>query len=64
MFFWNFLAFSMSKWMLAIWSLVLLPFLIQCVHLEVIDSHTLKPSLEDFEDYFAVMRIEYNSAIV
>ena len=50
--------------MLAIWSLVLLPFLIQCVHLEVIDSHTLKPSLEDFEDYFAVMRIEYNSAIV
>ena len=27
MFFWNFLAFSMIQWMLAIWSLVPLPFL-------------------------------------
>ena len=27
MFFWNFLAFPMSQWMLAIWSLVPLPFL-------------------------------------
>ena len=35
MFFWNSLAFSMIHWMLATWSLVPLPFLIQLVRLEI-----------------------------
>ena len=35
MFFWNSLAFSMIQQMLAIWSLVPLPFLNQLEHLEV-----------------------------
>ena len=35
MFFWNSLAFSMIQWMLAIWSLVPMPFLNQLEHLEV-----------------------------
>ena len=39
MFFWNSLAFLMIQQMLAIWSLVPLPFLNQLEHLEVHGSH-------------------------
>ena len=42
MFLWNFLAFYMIQWMLAIRSLVLLPFLIQFVHPEVLGSSTFE----------------------
>ena len=37
---WNSLAFSMIQRMLAVWSLVPLPFLIQPEHLDVLGSHT------------------------
>ena len=36
MFFWNSLAFSVIQWMLAIWSLVPLPFLRSLIHFEFI----------------------------
>ena len=52
MFLWNCLAFSMIQWMLAIWSLVPLPFLKQLEHLEVHGSLLLKPGLDNFEHYF------------
>ena len=55
-FFWNSLAFSMIQWMLAIWSLVPLPFLnpactsgsswFQLVHLEVLGSPFFIPCTE------------------
>ena len=48
MFFWNSLAFSMTQQMLAIWSLVPLPFLIQLEHLEVHNSHTGEAWLGEF----------------
>ena len=48
MFFWNFLAFSMIQRMLAIWSLVPLPFLIQLEHLEVLSSCTVEAWLGEF----------------
>ena len=38
--FWNSLAFSMIQRMLAVWSLVLLPFLILPEHMDVLSSHT------------------------
>ena len=46
MFFWNSLAFSMIQQILAIWSLVPPPFIIQLVHLEVLGSHTNEAFLE------------------
>jgi len=48
MFFWNSLAFSMIQWMLAILSLVALPFLNQVEHLEVLISRTFEASLGEF----------------
>ena len=56
MFFWNSLAFFMIQWILAIWSLVPLPFLIQLEHL-------LKPGLQNFEHYFASMWDECNCVV-
>ena len=54
------ITFSMIQWMLAIWSLVPLPFLnpIWTVHI------LLKPDLENFENYFASMWDECNCAVV
>ena len=67
MFFWNSLAFLMIQQMLAIWSLVPLPFLKPAwtsggsrfmVHV------LLKPGLENFEHYFTSMGDECNCAVV
>ena len=62
MFFWNALAFSMIQRMLAIWSLVPLPFLNQFQRLKV--HVLLKPDLENFEHYFASVWDECNCAVV
>ena len=102
MLFWNSLAFSIIQWMLAIWSLVLLPFIFFFIYffnslqlrakncrslylacnaaLEQVDSSAfynsslniwkflvhelLKPSLENFERYFASMWNECNCVVV
>jgi len=62
MFFWNSLAFSM---MLAIWSLVPLPFLNPAWTSGTFTVHTLlKPVLENFEHYFASVWDECNCAVV
>ena len=55
---------SMIQWMLAIWSLVLLPFLYPAVHLEILSSCTPKPSLKDFEQYLVSMWNECKCAVV
>ena len=70
-FFWNSLAFSMNQWMLAIWSLVPLPFLKPAwtsgssrftrkftVHI------LLKLGLENFEQFFAIVWDECNCVVV
>ena len=61
MFFWNSLAFSMIQQMLAIWSLVPLPFLNPAWTSE---SSWVKPDLEKFEHCFASMWDECNCAVV
>ena len=62
-FFWHSLAFSMIQWMLAIWSLVPLPFLNPAWTSG--SSHVLlKPGLENFELYFASMKNEWNCMVV
>jgi len=48
MFFWNSLAFSMIQRMLAIWSLVPLPFLNQVEYLEVYGSRIAEAWLREF----------------
>ena len=60
----EFPCFSMIQWMLAIWSLVPLPFLNQLEHLEVLSSHTVEDYLGGFWDYFASMWNECNCAVV
>ena len=62
--YWNSFAFSMIQQMLAIWSLVPLPFLNPAVHLEVLCLILLKPKLKDFEHYLASMWKEYNCMVV
>ena len=52
----------MIQWMLAIWSLVPLPFLNPAWTSR--SSQLLKPSLEDFEHYFASMWNECNCVVV
>ena len=52
-FFWNSLAFSMSQWMLAIWSPVPLPFLNPAWTSGSSIHILLKPGLANFEHYFA-----------
>ena len=63
--FWDSLAFSMIRQMLAIWSLVLLPFLNPAWTSESSQFHVLlKPGLENFEHYFARVWDECNCAVV
>ena len=64
MLFWNSLAFSMIQKMLAIWSLVPLPFLNQLEHLKFMVHVLLKPGLENFKHYFTSMWDECNCAVV
>ena len=60
MFFWNSLAFSMIQQMLAIWSLIPLPFLNPAwtgFRIWKFTIHVLfKPGLENFEHYFTSVR--------
>ena len=63
MFFWNSLDFSMIQQMLAIWSLVLLPFLKPAWTSEFMVHVLLKPGLENFKHYF-ISVWEYNCALV
>ena len=62
--FWNSLDFSMIQQMLAIWFLVPLPFLNQLKHLRISVHVPLKPSLDNFEHYFASMWDECNCVTV
>ena len=64
MFFWNSVAFSMTQQMLAIWSLVLLPFLNSALTSGNSQYVLLKPGLENFKHYFARMWDECNCAVV
>ena len=64
MFSWNSLAFSMIQWMLAIWSLVPLPFLNQLEHLEVHGSHIAEAWVGEFEHYFTSVWDECNWVVV
>ena len=66
MFFWNCLPFSMIQRMLAIWSLVLLPFLKPAwTSIRKFTVHVLlKPGLENFDHYFANVWNECNCAVV
>ena len=65
MFFWNSLAFSMIQRMLAIWSLVPLPFLETSLNIWKFTFHVLlKPGLENFEHYFTSVWDECNCAVV
>ena len=65
MFFWNSLAFSMIQQMLAIGSLVPLPFLNPARTSESSQfTLLLKPGLENFEHHFFSMWKEYNCAVV
>ena len=63
MFSWNSLAFSMIQWMLAIWYLVLLPFLKPAEYLEVHGSRIAEAWLENFEHYFTSMWNECNCVV-
>jgi len=53
MFFWNSLAFSMIQWNLQFDLCFLCLFQIQFEHLEVLGHVLLKPTLANFEHYFA-----------
>ena len=65
MFFRNSLAFSMIQQMLAIWSLVPLPFSKPSLNIWKFTIHILlKPGLENFEYYFTSMWGECNCAVV
>ena len=65
MFFWNSLAFSMIQWMLAVWSLVPSAVSKSSLNIWKFFIHILlKPSLENFENYFASMWDECNCAVV
>ena len=64
MFFWNPLAFSIIQWMLAIWSLVPLPFLNPAWTSEISWFILLKYGFQNFEHYFASMWDEGNFVLV
>ena len=65
MFFWNSLAFSIIQGMLAIWSLVPLPFLKPAWTSGSSWFHVLlKPGLENFKHYFTRVLDECNRAVV
>ena len=75
-FFWNSLAFSVIQWMLAIWSLVPLPFLNSACTLgssysklslyirKFLVHVVLRLGLRDFERYLASMWKEHNCMVV
>ena len=54
----------MIQWMLAIWSMLPLPFLIQLEHLKFKVYVLLKRGLENFEHYLAIMWNECNCAVI
>ena len=62
--FWNSLAFFMIQQMLAIWSLVPLPFLKPAWTRKFKVHILLKPGLENFEHYFTSVWDECNCAVV
>ena len=63
--FWNSLAFSMIQWMLAVWSLVPLPFLNPSwTSGSFLVYILLKPGLKDFEHYLVSMWKECNCMVV
>ena len=65
MFFWNSLTFLMIQWMLAIWSLVPLPFQKYSLNIWNFMVHVLlKPGLENIEQYFVSVWDECNCAVV
>ena len=65
MFFWNSLAFSMIQQVLAIWSLLHLPFLNPAWTIWKFTVYILlKPGLENFEHYFAIVWDECHCAVV
>ena len=64
MFFWNYLAFSMIQQMLAIWSLVLLPFLNPAWTSGSSQFMFMKPGLENCEHYFTSVWDECNFVVV
>ena len=65
MFFWNSLVFSMIQWMLAIWSLVPLPFLKPAwTYGSSWVTYCVWSCLEKFEHYFASVRDECNCVAV
>ena len=65
MFFWNSLAFSMIQRMLAIWSLVPLPFLkLAWTSGSSQFTYCWRPGLEYFEHYFTSVWDEYNCVVV
>ena len=64
MFFWNSLAFVMIQGMLAIWSLVPLPFLKPAWIWKFMVHVLLKPALENFEHYSTSVWDECNCAVV
>ena len=64
MFFWNSLVFPMRQWMLAIWSLVPLPFLKSSLYIWKFTVHVLLMLGLDFEHYFASMSEECNCVVV
>ena len=67
MFFWNSLAFSMIQWMLAIWSLVPVPFLNPAWTYGIwkfLVYVLMKPSLKNFEHYFTSVWDECNCVVV
>ena len=61
----EFSSFFYDQWMLAIWSLVLLPFSKSSLYIrKFLVQILLKPSLKDFERFFASMWNECNSVVV
>ena len=62
-FFWNYLAFSIIQRMLAIWSLISLPFLNQLKHVEILGSQAIEAYLGEFAHYFARMWDKCNCAL-
>ena len=62
---WNFFAFSMSQWMLAIWYLVPLPLQIPACNIWKFSVHILlKPILKHFEHILVSMWSECNCTVV
>ena len=64
MFFWNSLAFSMIQQMLAVWSLVLLPFLPSLDFWKFLVSIMQKPSMQNFSLDLTSMEDESNCPMI